>query len=124
MPMMKQPNTVPTIVARPPKIDVPPISTEAMAVEQIALSLIAEEVLVLERQNDGGAGGEKAHQGEDLDLLAVDVDADDARDVVRIADEQRVLAEAVAGEDEPEKADDDRRPQRLDRHLLQPVRRS
>ena len=34
MPMMKQPNTVPMIVARPPKIDVPPISTEAMAVKR------------------------------------------------------------------------------------------
>ena len=91
-----------------------------MAVEQVALALVAEEVLVLERQHDGGAGGEKAHQREDLDLLAVDVDADDARDVVGIADEQRVLAEPVAGEDEPEKADDERRPQRLDRDLLQP----
>ena len=30
----KQPKIVPTIVARPPKIDVPPISTEAMAVSR------------------------------------------------------------------------------------------
>ena len=34
MPMMKQPKTVPTMVARPPKIEVPPISTEAMAVSR------------------------------------------------------------------------------------------
>ena len=34
MPMMKQPNTVPRIVAWPPKIDVPPMSTEAMAVNR------------------------------------------------------------------------------------------
>ena len=34
MVMMKQPKRVPTIVARPPKIDVPPISTEAMAVSR------------------------------------------------------------------------------------------
>ena len=46
--------------------------------------------------------GEPAHQREELDLLAVDVDADDARHVVGIADEQHVLAEAVAVEDEPE----------------------
>ena len=92
--------------------------------QQVALALIAEEVLVLERQHDRGAGGEKAHQREELDLLAIDVDADDARDFVRIADEQRVLAEAVAGENEPEKDDDDRRPQRLHRQLLQPGRRS
>ena len=34
IPMMKQPKTVPTIVARPPKIEVPPISTEAIAVSR------------------------------------------------------------------------------------------
>ena len=34
MPMIRQPNTVPTMVARPPKIEVPPISTEAMAVSR------------------------------------------------------------------------------------------
>ena len=34
MAMMKQPKTVPMIVARPPKIEVPPISTEAMAVSR------------------------------------------------------------------------------------------
>ena len=34
MPMMKQPNTVPMMVAWPPKIEVPPISTEAMAVNR------------------------------------------------------------------------------------------
>src|SRR5574337_550672 len=55
--------------------------------QQIALALVAEEILVLERQHDRGAGGEEAHEGEDLDLLAVDVDADDPGDVIRIADE-------------------------------------
>ena len=34
MPMMKQPNTVPMIVAWPPKIEVPPISTDAIAVKR------------------------------------------------------------------------------------------
>ena len=34
MPMIKQPNTVPTIVALPPKIEVPPMSTEAIAVSR------------------------------------------------------------------------------------------
>ena len=34
MAMMKQPKTVPTIVARPPKIDVPPISTDAIAINR------------------------------------------------------------------------------------------
>ena len=89
--------------------------------QQIALPLVAEEVLVLQRQHDRRDGGEGAHQSEDLDLLAIDVDADDARDVVGVADEQRVLAEPVAGEDEPEKADDQRRPQRLNRERLQPI---
>src|SRR3984885_15595640 len=88
--------------------------------QQIALALIAEVVLVLERQHDRGAGSEKAHEGENLYLLAVDVYADDARDVIGIADEQGVLAEAMAGENEPQEPDDDRRPQRLDRHLLKP----
>ena len=54
MPMMKQPNTVPTIVARPPKIEVPPMSTDGDRGQQIALALVAEEVLVLERQHDRG----------------------------------------------------------------------
>ena len=34
MPMIRHPNTVPMIVARPPKIDVPPISTDAIAVSR------------------------------------------------------------------------------------------
>ena len=64
----------------------------------------------------------KTHEGKDLYLLAVEIDADDARDVIGIADEQGVLAEAMAGENEPQEPDDDRRPQRLDRHLLKPSR--
>ena len=35
---------------------------------------------------------------------------------------KRVLAEAVAVQDEPQEDDDDRRPQRLDRELLRPSR--
>ena len=34
MPMMKAPKTVPTMIARPPKIEVPPISTAAMAISR------------------------------------------------------------------------------------------
>ncbi len=90
--------------------------------QQIALALIAEEILVLERQHDRGGRGQSAHQGEDLDLLQVDVDADDPRNVVGIADEQRVLAEAVAVQDEPQEDHDDRGPQRLQRQLMDPVR--
>ena len=89
--------------------------------QQVALALVAEEVLVLQRQDDRGAGGEKAHQSENLDLFAVNVDADDARDVVRIADEQRMFAEAVTREDKPEKADDKHCPKCLYRNLLKPV---
>ena len=88
--------------------------------QEIALALVAEKVLVLEREHDRGAGGQKTHEGEDLDLFAIDVDADDSRHVIRIADEQSVLAESVPIEDKPEKADDNRRPQRLDRDLRQP----
>ena len=120
MPMMKPPKTVPTMVARPPKIEVPPISTGGDGGQQVALALVAEIVLVLERQHDRGDGREPAHQREQLDLLALDVDADDARDGVRIAHEQHVLAEAVAVEDEPEDDDDQRRPQGLDRQLRPP----
>ena len=88
--------------------------------EQVALALIAEIVLVLERQHDRRDGGEPAHQGEQLDLLALDLDADDARHLVRIAEEEHVLAEAVAVEDEPQDDDDRRRPHRLDRDLRPP----
>ena len=34
MPMMQQPNTVPTMVAWPPKIEVPPMNTAAIAVSR------------------------------------------------------------------------------------------
>ena len=54
-----------------------------MAMQQVALALIAEIVLVLERQHDRRDCGERAHQREELDLLALDIDADDARDLVR-----------------------------------------
>ena len=91
--------------------------------EQVALALIAEVVLVLERQHDRRDGGEPAHQGEQLDLLALDRDADDARHVVGIAEEQHVLAEAVAVEDEPQHDADRRRPHRLDRDLRPPAGR-
>ncbi len=117
MPMMKQPNTVPSDRRLAAEDRGAADQHGGDGGQQIALALVAEEVLVLERQHDRGAGGEKAHEREDLDLLAIDVDADDARHVIGIADEQSVLAEPVAGEDEPEKANDDRRPQRLDRQL-------
>src|SRR5579871_5628460 len=40
--------------------------------EQVALALVAEIVLVLKREEDGGDRRQPAHQGEELDLLAVD----------------------------------------------------
>ena len=63
-----------------------------------------------------GEGAEHAHQREQLDLLALDVDADHARDADVVADEQQVLAEAVAVEHEPQQRGERGRPQRLDRH--------
>ncbi len=87
IPMMKQPKTVPMIVASAAEDRRAADQHRRDGGQQIALSLIAEKVLVLERQHDGGAGGEKTHQREDLDLLAVDVDADDPRHVIGIADE-------------------------------------
>ncbi|MBN9578375.1 MAG: DUF885 domain-containing protein [Alphaproteobacteria bacterium] len=89
--------------------------------EQVALALVAEIVLVLECEEDGGDGREEAHQGEELDLLAIDIDADDPCHRVGIADEQGVLAEAVTVEDEPHDHDDDQRPEGLDRDLGHPV---
>src|ERR1700727_1154164 len=83
--------------------------------QEIALPLIAEIVLDLHRLEDCGDRSQKAHHREELDLLPLDVNADDARDRVRIADEQRMLAEAVAIEHEPHEDDDQRRPKRLDR---------
>ena len=62
--MIRQPKMVPTIVALPPKMLVPPISTAAMAVEQVALALVAEIVLVLQRQHDRGDRGQCPHQRE------------------------------------------------------------
>src|SRR5215475_1157267 len=74
--------------------------------EQVALPLIAEEVLVLQGQQHGRERGEAAHQGEEPDLLPRHIDADDPRDGVGIADEEHMLAEAMAVQDEPEKNDD------------------
>src|SRR5215475_3360136 len=53
--------------------------------EQIALPLIAEEVLVLQGQQHRRERGEAAHQGEEPYLLPCHIDADDPRDRVGIA---------------------------------------
>ena len=77
MPMMKQPNTVPIIGRLTAKDRRAADQHGRDGGQQVALALVAEEVLVLQRQNDRCASGEKAHKREDLDLLAIDVDADD-----------------------------------------------
>ena len=56
------------MVARPPKIDVPPMSTDGDGREKVALALVAEEVLVLQGQEHARRGRQPAHQREELDL--------------------------------------------------------
>ena len=102
MPMMKQPKTVPMIVARPPKIEVPPISTEAIAVRRYPWPWLPKKFLFSSVSMIAAKPGEPAHQREDADLLALDVDADDARHRVGIADEEHAVAELVPVEHEPE----------------------
>src|SRR5579863_1871100 len=63
--------------------------------KKIPLALVAEVVAILQRQHDRGDRRERAHQSEELDLFAIDVDADHARNVVRIADEQEILTETM-----------------------------
>ena len=106
--MMQQPKKVPTIVARPPKMRGAANQDGGDRRQQVALPLVAEKVLVLERQHHGGDRRQHAHQRVELDFLGDDVDSHHSRHVVRVADEQHMFAEAVAVEDEPEKDDDER----------------
>jgi len=78
--------------------------------KQIALSLIAEVVPVLEREENRRQGGQRPHHGEQPDFLLLDVNPDDTGDVVRIAEKQHVLAKPVPIENEPQEHDDECRP--------------
>src|SRR3712207_9020251 len=78
------------MIRRPPRSTLVPYTT---LFRSVAGALGVEEVLVLHRQQHRGEGAEQAHEREQADLLAGDVDADDLGDARVVADEQQMLAE-------------------------------
>ena len=83
--------------------------------QQVAAALGGVEIPVLERDQDAGQAGQGTHQREQLELLAAHVDAQHARHVLVVADEQQVLAEPVAVEQQPDHDGQDEAPDRLRR---------
>ena len=90
--------------------------------QQQACALGRKEIFVFQGQYNARQGAEHAHQREQLDPFPVDFDADHACHVGVVTDEQQVLTEAVAVQDEPHQHGQPDGPEELNRHRADPAR--